>query len=92
MAHESPNLWTTKSPAVLLGIQLAVKETLGGSATEMIYGTTLRLPGDFTENYTIDANADLASYSDYGYGCPCRVSDSAPRASHIKETCSNIRN
>ena len=31
---------------------------------EMAYGMTLRLPGDFTENYTVDANTDLENYSD----------------------------
>ena len=30
----------------------------------MIYGTTLRLPGEFTKQYTIDANTDLENYSD----------------------------
>ena len=29
MAHESPNPWTTTLPAVLIGIQSAVKKTLG---------------------------------------------------------------
>ena len=48
MAHESPNPWSTKLPAVLLGARSAVKELLGRSAAEMIYGTTLRLPGEFT--------------------------------------------
>ena len=30
----------------------------------MVYGTTLRLPGEFTVNYTVDANTDLDDYSD----------------------------
>ena len=30
----------------------------------MIYGTTLRLPGEFTKQYTVDANTDLGNYSD----------------------------
>ena len=64
MAHESPNPWTITLPAVLLGVCSAVKERLGRSAAEMIYGTTLRLPGDFTEQYTVDANTDLENYSD----------------------------
>ena len=64
MVHETPNLWTTTLPAVLLGIRSAVKETLGRSAAEMAYKMTLRLPGDFTENYTVDANTDLEIYSD----------------------------
>ena len=64
MAHESPNPWTITLPAVLLGVRSAVKERLGRSAAEMIYGTTLRLPGEFTQQYTVDANTDLENYSD----------------------------
>ena len=59
MAHESPNPWTTTLSAVLLGVCSAVKELLGRSAAEMIYGTTLRLPGEFTQKYNIDAHTDL---------------------------------
>ena len=64
MAHESPNPWIITLPAVLLGVRSAVKERLGRSAAEMIYGTTLRLPGEFTKQYTVDANTDLENYSD----------------------------
>ena len=41
-----------------------MKERLGRSAAEMIYGTTLRLPGEFTKQYNVDANTDLENYSD----------------------------
>ena len=64
MAHKSPNPWTITLPAVLLGVRSAVKERLGRSAAEMIYGTTLRLLGEFTKQYTVDANTDLENYSD----------------------------
>ena len=64
MAHESPNQWTTTLPAVLLGVRSAVKELLGRSAAEIIYGMPLRLPGEFTQKYTVDAHTDLDSYSD----------------------------
>ena len=64
MAHESLNPRTITLPAVLLGVRSAVKERLGRSAAEMIYGTTLRLPGEFTQQYTVDANTDLENYSD----------------------------
>ena len=30
----------------------------------MIYGTTLRLPGEFTHKYMVDAHTDLDNYSD----------------------------
>ena len=55
MAHESPNPWTITLPSVLLGVHSAVKKRLGRSAAEVIYGTTLRLPGEFAQQYTVDA-------------------------------------
>ena len=64
MAHESPNPWTTTLPAVLLGTRSAVKELLGRSAAEMIYGMTLGLPGEFSQKYIVDAHTDLDNYSD----------------------------
>ena len=64
MAQESPNPWTTTLPAVLLGARSAVKELLGRSAAEMIHGTTLRLPGEFSQNYIVEAHTDLDNYSD----------------------------
>ena len=76
MAHESPNPWTITLLAVLLGVRSAVKERLGRSAVEMTYGTTLRLPGEFTKQYTVDANTDLENYSDVAMSrlrlCPPR--------------------
>ena len=64
MAHESPNPWTITLPAVLLGACPAVKELLGRSAAEIVYGTTLRLPGEFSHKYNVDAHTDLDNYSD----------------------------
>ena len=84
MAHESPNPWKTTLPAVLLGARFAIKELLGRSAAEMIYGTTLRLPGNFTQKYTVDAHTDLDNYSD-----KLRVAMSrllcAHRATHLRK-------
>ena len=39
--------WCTQLPIVLLGMRTALKEDLGTSAAELVYGTTLHLPGDF---------------------------------------------
>ena len=64
MAHESPNPWTITLPAVLLGTRSAGKELLGRSAAEIVYGTTLRLPGEFSHKYNVDAHTDLNNYSD----------------------------
>ena len=86
MAHESPNLWTTTLPAVLLGIRSAVKEIFGRSAAEMVYGTTLRLPCEFTENYTVDAHTDLDGYSDKFRVAMLRLRLCLPRDISQKDT------
>ena len=40
------------------------KELLGRSAAEIVYGTTLRLPGEFSHKYNVDTHTDLDNYSD----------------------------
>ena len=58
-------LWHTNHRIhVLLGARSAVKELLGRSAAEIVYGTTLRLPGEFSQKYIIDTHTDLDNYSD----------------------------
>jgi len=39
--------WTKSLPTVLLALRSIVKPELGCSPAEMVYGTTLRLPGEF---------------------------------------------
>ena len=64
----------------------------------MTYGMTLRLPGDFTENYTVDANTDLENYSDRLRVAISRLRLSPPRDTHQKDmfqykkldTCSHV--
>ena len=85
MAHELPNPWTITLPSVLLGIRSAVKERLGRSAAEMIYGTALRLPGQFTQQYTVDANTDLENYSDKLRVAMSRLGLCPPRDTHQKK-------
>ena len=85
MAHESPNPWTITLPSVLLRsvlLRSAVKELLGRSAAEIIYGTTLRLPGEFTEKYTIDAHTNLDNYSDKLRVAMSRLRLCPPRDTH----------
>ena len=86
MAHESPNPWTTTLPAVLLGIRSSLKELLGRSAAEMVYGTTLRLPGQFTEKYTIDGHTDMTNYSDKLRIAMSRLRLCPPRDTPQKDT------
>ncbi|CAB0028071.1 unnamed protein product [Trichogramma brassicae] len=39
--------WTEALPSVMLGLRTSYKEDLKASPAEMLYGTTLRIPGDF---------------------------------------------
>ena len=46
-ASPYPTNWVAMLPMVLLGIRTSLKQDLKGSTAELVYGTTLRLPGDF---------------------------------------------
>ena len=46
-AQPNPNDWMTTLPLILLGLRTALKQDLNSTTAEMVYGTTLRLPGEF---------------------------------------------
>ena len=46
-SHPNPLYWTKSLPIVLLGIRSAIKEDIGCTSAELVYGTTLRLPGSY---------------------------------------------
>lgn len=46
MAHQ-PELWINALPLVLLGFRCSVKEDLGLAPVHLVYGSPLRLPGEF---------------------------------------------
>lgn len=46
MCHQTSE-WTTILPTVLLGLRTCYKKDIEGSAAEYMYGTTLRIPGEF---------------------------------------------
>ena len=46
-AQPQPNAWMDTLPLILLGVRTALKEDISSTAAEMVYGTTLRLPGEF---------------------------------------------
>lgn len=55
--HENDD-WTDTLPIILLGIRTALKEDLKATAAEMVFGSTLRLPGDF---FTVSKQKDGSS-------------------------------
>lgn len=50
--------WSQHLPAVLLGIRSAIKEDIGHSASDMVYGAPLRLPGAFFSSKCSDPHPD----------------------------------
>ena len=46
-AQHNPSSWMDALPLMLLGIRTALKEDISSTAAEMVYGTSLRLPGVF---------------------------------------------
>ena len=61
-SHPNPTRWTDSLPMVLLGIRTALKDDIHCSAAELVYGTTLRLPGEFFEHTKHDETTDPVSY------------------------------
>ena len=55
--------WTSILPIVLLGIRTSLKEDLHCTTAELVYGTTLRLPGElFNTSYANSAVPDPLCY------------------------------
>ena len=46
-AQPRPSAWIDALPLVLLHVRCALKEDIAATAAEIVYGTTLRLPGEF---------------------------------------------
>ena len=61
-AQLNPNAWMDSLPLILLGIRTSLKEDLNSTAAEMVYGTTLRLPGEF---FTPSSPTSLPDPSEY---------------------------
>ena len=62
---KAPTNWFEALPVTLLGIRSTLKEDLHCTSAELVYGTTLRLPGDFFQASTpTDMVEDPLSYVD----------------------------
>ncbi|BHF83024.1 hypothetical protein SprV_0802616500 [Sparganum proliferum] len=54
-AAEDPENWSGNVPVALLGIRAALKSDLDCSAAELVFGTTLRLPGEMVTPTSLGA-------------------------------------
>ena len=61
-AHSNSS-WTQTLPLVLLGMRSALKEDLRCTTAELVYGQTLRLPGEFLGDTPSTVITDPASYA-----------------------------
>ena len=59
----APTRWTDALPLVLLGIRSALKQDIGCSAAELVYGTALRLPGELVTATKPDRPPTPASFA-----------------------------
>ena len=71
--------WMNALPLVLLGIRTALKEDISTTAAEMVYGTTLRLPGEF---FTASTNSSLMDPPDYVSQLKTHMQQIHPPAPH----------
>ncbi len=63
MSHHNPIHRIDALPMVLLGIHTTLKDEIHCSATELVYGTTLRLPGEFCDHIKGDVTTEPAGYN-----------------------------
>ena len=61
-AYPHPNSWMDTLPLALLGIWSSFKEDIGCTAAELVYGTTLRHPGELFNPSKSDHISDQATY------------------------------
>ena len=62
-AHHDSNKWTELLPIILLGIRSTVKADLNCTPAQLVYGTPLRLPGQFLTTNSSLADLDPTNYS-----------------------------
>ena len=78
-AQDNPAKWTETLPLILLGIRSAVKADLGHCPAELVFGTTLRLPGQFVDPDSNTPELDPADYVDRLKASMRHLRPTAPR-------------
>ena len=62
-SYPNPTNWTDILPIILLGVRTTLKDDLQCTAAELVYDTTLPLPGEFFDSSTVeDAVPDPFNY------------------------------
>jgi len=104
-AQPKPDAWMNTLPLILLGIRKALKEDLKFTTAEMVYGTTLRLPGEFFTPSTTDSLPDPSNFihqlkthfqtvrptAPRIHQGPSHISDGLSTATHVFIRCDGVR-
>ena len=80
----APTQWTDALPLVLLGIRSTLKEDIGCSAAELVYGSTLRLPGELVAATTTERPPTPASFAANLQRTMQALRPAAPRGSQAR--------
>jgi len=67
MCHGSKVNWVDTLPTVLLGLRTCLRDNLDSSPAEFLFGTTLRVPGEFfnDDNFTPNPQIFIENYREY---------------------------
>ena len=90
-AHDAYPDWMAVLPAVLLGIRLAIKDDLNCTSSELVYGTTLRLPGEDCAPMSTPTTGDIASYATQLRTAMSALAPTAPRQKKSKNNFCSCR-
>ena len=81
----SSSSWTSALPLILLGLRTALKEDLNCSTSELVYGTTLRLPGAYVDPSSFNLS-DSTSYATRLQDIMSRLRPASPRIPTLANT------
>ena len=94
-AHEDPSHWSERLPLTMLGIRSTVKEDLSCSPAELVFGTTLRLPGQFVtaERCEVDPSDYVSRLRNHMATCKLTPARAVQRKTQVPKelsTCSHV--
>ena len=82
-ASPDANRWTEHLPIILLGIRNTVKVDLNCTPAQLVYGTTLRLPGQFFSSSSTTPDLAPDSYADRLQSAMLTLKPVSPRQNSI---------
>ena len=85
-ACNNPITWTDSLPLILLGIRTTLKEDLHCTAAELVYGTTLRIPGEYFNDSPTDTAQDPSNYVTNLKSIMQQLKATPPRATSTRQT------